>query len=86
LLLVTIKHEKDALCAHHKQAHTHIHTNPRQHNPISAQINEGHIEMSWVMRQLTHPLTFTPLLLINKILLQSKKNNEKILLFISNQR
>lgn len=40
-----------------------INTGPhtRSHNPISAQINEGHIEMSRVMRQLTLPLTFTVL-------------------------
>ncbi len=61
LLPATIKQEKDALTVHHKHTHTHVHTNPRQYNPISAQINEGHIEMSRVMRQLTLPLTFTVL-------------------------
>lgn len=67
------------VCNVKTQARTHIHTNPRQHNPISAQINEGHIEMSWLMRQLTLPLTFTPLLLINKSFRRTKKNNEEIL-------
>lgn len=65
------------VCTINTGPHTHIHTNPRQHNPISAQINEGHIEMSWVMRQLTLPLTFTPLLLINKSFCRTKKTTRK---------